>query len=258
MYLVWSASSPRVDPTVELDDLALADVYAYPQCPDGGSWLRANMVSSLDGAASVDGSSLGLSSAPDRRLLGVLRALSDVVIVGAETARSEDYGPTKVRTSLVERRRERGQPDAPRLALVSGSLALDPHARVFGESAGGRPIVITSQASPAERRRALASVAEVVVAGERRVDPLRAVNELRARGLTRQLTEGGPRWLGDLVAAGLVDDLALTLSPTLAGAGASRIVGDAPVTTRPEQPLQLSAVLRDGDTLFTHYRREER
>jgi len=259
MHLLWSASAPMADPATELDVLALAQVYAYPPDRAPRTWLRANMVSSLDGAAAVAGHSLGLSSASDRRLLGLLRALSDVVIVGAETVRAEDYGPTKVHSSLVEQRRGHGQTDAPTLALVSNQLRLDPRARVFGDGAPGRTLVLTSEASPVDLRRTLASVAEVIVAGEQTVDPSRALAELGARGLTRQLTEGGPRWLGQLVAADLVDDLALTVSPTTVATSAPRIVaGDLTVCSGPAQRWQLWAVLRNGDTLFTHYRREHR
>ena len=61
-------------PGDELDLLALADVYAYPR----DRWLRANFVSSADGAAYADGKSGGLSSPDDKRVFGVLRVLADV------------------------------------------------------------------------------------------------------------------------------------------------------------------------------------
>lgn len=65
---------------------SLAAVYAYPdQVNRGRPWLRANMVAGLDGGARLDGLSEGLSSSADKRIFGVLRALADVVLVGAET-----------------------------------------------------------------------------------------------------------------------------------------------------------------------------
>ncbi|NEC72020.1 dihydrofolate reductase family protein, partial [Streptomyces rochei] len=74
----------------------LAAAYAYPE-PDRwtgtGAWLRANMVSTLDGAAQHDGRSQPISGAADMRVFGTLRALADVVIAGAETVRQEGYRP---------------------------------------------------------------------------------------------------------------------------------------------------------------------
>ena len=72
--------------------LDLATVYAYPHRLDR-PWVRANMVSSIDGAGSVDGHSAGLSSPPDKQIFALLRAQADVVLVGAGTARAEAYGP---------------------------------------------------------------------------------------------------------------------------------------------------------------------
>lgn len=84
----------------------LADAYAYPELPSAGAagaggeagdgaWLRANMVSSLDGAGQHDGRSQPLSSEEDMRIFGTLRALADVVVVGAETVRLEGYRPAR-------------------------------------------------------------------------------------------------------------------------------------------------------------------
>src|SRR5246127_3156725 len=78
-----------------LDDPALARLYAYPE--QHGPVLRGNMVGSLDGAAAVDGLSGGLSSPGDRRVFWALRALADVILVGAGTARAEGYHPTRIK-----------------------------------------------------------------------------------------------------------------------------------------------------------------
>lgn len=71
----------------------LADAYAYPLGQD--VWLRANMVSTLDGAAQHDGRSQGISCAADMRIFGTLRGLADAVLVGAETVRMEGYRPAR-------------------------------------------------------------------------------------------------------------------------------------------------------------------
>ena len=73
-----------------LTDAALAALYAYPdQGPPPGRWERANMVASLDGAATIDGRARGLSGEADQQVFAMLRALSDVILVGAGTARAE-------------------------------------------------------------------------------------------------------------------------------------------------------------------------
>ncbi|GAA3358218.1 hypothetical protein GCM10017744_031900 [Streptomyces antimycoticus] len=94
----------------------LADAYAYPEPPHGpsGAFLRANMVSSLDGAAHHDGRSKPLSSDADMRIFGVLRGLADAVVVGAETVRLEGYRPARAREAFAERRRRSARRPRPR------------------------------------------------------------------------------------------------------------------------------------------------
>ncbi|MGW7369327.1 dihydrofolate reductase family protein, partial [Streptomyces sp. NPDC054841] len=119
---------PVTDPTAETTDREwgldeLADAYAYPS--GRGAWLRANMVSSLDGAAQHDGRSQPLSSDMDMRIFGTLRALADVVVVGAETVRQEGYRPARAREAFAARREAAGQGPAPAIAVVTSSLDLD-------------------------------------------------------------------------------------------------------------------------------------
>jgi riboflavin biosynthesis pyrimidine reductase len=233
----------------DLDLSALAAAYAYPR----ERWLRANFVSSADGAAHLDGLSGGLSSAADKRVFGILRVLTDVVLVGAGTARDEGYKPARRRDSLAALRA--GRPAAPPIALVSRSLGLDLAAPLFTEAAAdARTIVITCAASDAGLRAEAAKVADVIVAGDESVDLAAAVTELAGRGLSRVLCEGGPHLLGDLKAAGLVDELCLSLSPVLAGPGASRIVAGQ---HSPARPLALRQVIADDGFLFCRYFAEE-
>ncbi len=233
----------------ELDLLGLAGAYAYPR----EAWLRANFVSSADGAAYVDGRSGGLSSPDDMRIFGVLRVLADVVLVGAGTARAEEYKPARPRPSLASLREGR-QETAP-IALVTRTLGLNLASPLFAEApSSARPIVITCAASDAGLRAETAKVADVIVAGDETVDLAAAVGELRGRGLGRVLCEGGPHLFADLAAAGLVDELCLSLSPILAGPGASRIVAGQ---QQPARPLELRHVLAgDGGFLFASYAAE--
>ena len=235
----------------------LADVYAYPRTgrtEAGGAWLRANMVSSLDGAAHHDGRSQPLSSEADMRIFGVLRGLADAVVVGAQTVRQEGYRPARARDAFAERRAAAGQGPAPAIAVVSASLDLDFTLPLF--TAPLVPtLVVTGAAAPADRvAAAQESGAEVVFAGSGAVvDPARVPGALAERGLRRLLTEGGPRLLGQFVTAGALDELCMTLAPRLTSGDAARIVNgtgvDVPVTMR------LEGVLEEAGFLFTRYRR---
>jgi riboflavin biosynthesis pyrimidine reductase len=229
----------------ELDDAGLAELYACPE----PRWLRANMVSSADGAGYLDGRTEGLSSPADMRLFGVLRVLADVVLVGAGTARIERYKPARRRPPLAALRADR--PPAPPIALVSRKLGLDFATPLFTEAPeDARTIVITCAAAPDDRRAAAAKVADVIVAGDLVVDLTEALSALRARGLGRVMCEGGPHLLGEIAAAGLLDELCLTVSPILAGPGPGRVTAGAPF---PARPMRLEHVLEDGGFLFCRY-----
>lgn len=202
--------------------------------------LRANFVSSLDGAATLQGKSAGLSSDADRALFHLLRSMADVVLVGAGTARAENYGGAKVA--------DRDQP--PPIAVVSKSLDFELAARLFTDTAVP-PIVITCAASPGALRSQLSAVAEVIVAGDADVDLRVALDALAERGLGRVLCEGGPHLLGAVAAAGLLDELCLTLSPMVAGGNAGRIVaGYLPDVV---EPMHLRHVLEEDGHLFLRY-----
>ncbi|WP_214320147.1 pyrimidine reductase family protein [Nonomuraea sediminis] len=235
----------RIHPDIQDNpDIELA--YAYPA---GRPWLRVNMVESADGAAWVKGLSGGLSSKGDRRIFGVLRGLSDVIMAGAATVRTEGYGPAKPRESWKVLRADR--PAAPPIAVVTRRLDLDLGSPLFTE-ASARTIVITCEAAPADRRKDAARLADVIVAGGERVDMTLAVRELHDRGLTRVLCEGGPRLNGQLAAADLVDELCLTISPMLVGGGAARILNGESAQVK----LGLRQVLEEEGVLFCAYTRE--
>ena len=234
----------------ELDLFDLAKAYAYPR----ERWVRANMVTSADGAAYVDGRSTGLSGPDDKRIFGVLRALADVVLVGAGTARAEEYRPALRRPSLASLRA--GRPETPAIALVTRSLGLNLASSLFTDTPpDARTIVITCAASDAGLRARTAKVADVIVAGEESVDLAAALKELKARSMSRVLCEGGPRLLGDLAAAGLLSELCLSVGPTLAGPGASRVIAGQPL---PARPMTLEHVLAGEDGfLFLRYFTQE-
>lgn len=213
--------------------------------------LRVNMVTSLDGAVTLGGLSGGLSSKDDQDLLGRLRMLADVVLVGAGTLRAEGYNGLRLGESRRAWRLAQGLPENPVLAVVSARLDLDP-ANLALADAPVRPIVITRAGAPAERRAALAAVADVLVCGQDEVDLAAAVAALTSRGLCQVVSEGGPQLLGALTAADLVDELCLSVSPLLAGAGAGRITAGVPAV-QAHRLVPKHVLSSDDGFLFLRY-----
>lgn len=230
----------------------LAEAYAYPDVRE--PWLRANMVSTLDGAGQHDGRSQPISGATDMRIFGVLRALADVVLVGAETVRQEGYRPARAREDFVARRQAAGQGPAPVIAIVTAGLDLDFSLPLFVSPLVPTLILTGAGAAPDRVAAAEKAGARVVIAGDGMgVEPARAVRALGDLGMTRLLTEGGPRLLGQLVAAGVLDELCLTVSPMLTAGDAQRIAG-GPTIAVPKR-FELMSLLEETGFLYTRYRR---
>jgi riboflavin biosynthesis pyrimidine reductase len=245
---------------------ALAGLYAYPAGPASSAapWVRANMIASADGAGSLNGRSGGLSGPGDRLAFSVLRSLADVILVGAGTARAEKYRPVKpgeVWPALRD-----GRAPTPPIAVVTTKLGLDLDSPLLASAPeSSRTIVLTTEQCPDERRAAAAAGrADVIVAGADRITPAAMIDALAARGHRRILIEGGPHLLGQITAAGLLDELCLTYSPVLEGGRAGRILIPPyeafPGQERHEGPaawppadLTLAHVLEDSGSLLCRY-----
>ncbi|MFI9827364.1 pyrimidine reductase family protein [Streptomyces sp. NPDC051913] len=238
----------------------LAAAYAYPDsvaAPAEGPrvpWLRANMVSTLDGAAHHDGKSQPISNAADMRIFGTLRGLADVIVVGAETVRQEGYRPARARAEFAEAREAAGQSAAPTIAIVSASLDLDFSLPLFTSPLVPTLILTGAAAAPDRKAAAEKAGARVITAGDGMgVEPARAVQALADLGFTRLLTEGGPRLLGQFVAAGVLDELCLTVAPMLTVGDAQRIAGGPSVAV--PQRFALVSLLEEEGFLFGRYQR---
>jgi riboflavin biosynthesis pyrimidine reductase len=260
LRMVWPEALDDVDPLT-----AYGDDERIP--PAGRPWLLANMIASADGsAADAEGRSGGLGGPADKAVFSAIRAVADVVVAGATTVVTEDYGPARPPAAVRERRRARGQPPAPRIAVVTAALTIDPAQRLFHETADlgiaetgdpvptPRPLVLTVTQADPERRQQLEAVAEVHTVGDAAVEWPRVLALLETvAGAGIVLCEGGPRTIGQLVAADLLDELCLTVSPTLMGGVGPRIaVGPPPPGTR---RLDLTRVLVADDCLFLRYLR---
>lgn len=199
--------------------------------------LVVNMVSSLDGAIALDGLSGGLSGSADKEVFFYLRSIADVILVGAATAKEENYGQPKLSDELRAQRVSRGQPELPRIAVATRSMSIDWSCRLFADpsSPAGLPIVLCPQSTPAELCAPADGIAEIVTAGQGELDFAAALGILASRATRLVLCEGGPRINAELFSAGLVDELCLTLSPALVGGSGPRISG----WTEPQPALRL-------------------
>jgi riboflavin biosynthesis pyrimidine reductase len=212
--------------------------------------LRANMISSVDGASALSGRSGGLGGLADRMVFTVLRSLADVILVGAGTARAEHYGPAAQTQLWAELRGGLGLAPVPPIAVVTASLDLDGCPRLL-DSSPPTILITTAKASP-DRVAALDGRARIVRAGHDQVDVGEAVTALADLGYRQILAEGGPHLLGQLAEADLVDELCLTTSPVLAGGTAGRVVASSDEKAA-TTPLRLVHVLVDNGFLMTRY-----
>lgn len=246
---------PPRGPATVIDDAELERIYRYPESADR-SWLRVNFVSSADGAVSVGGRSHGLSSAADKRLFALIRDLAEVILVGSGTALAEGYKGVRNSEVRADRRARLGLPPVPPIAVVTRRASVPLDSGLLTDTAVP-PIIVTCAAAPADRRRALAEAgADVLVAGADDVDLSAALAGLADRGLRRVSCEGGPTLFGALIAADLVDELCLSLSPLLAGGDADRIA-HGPLPATPHR-FTLASTLLEDDMLFLRYLRADR
>lgn len=240
------------EPAGDVEIAELERLYDYP-----GSlvapFVKVNFVGSADGASTLDGQSDGLSSKADKAIFALGRDLADVIMVGAGTVAIEGYRGVKRTEVRAERRSRLGRSDVPPIAVVTRSCSIEPTSPLITDTVVP-PIVLTCDAAPEDRRIALADAgADVIVAGDTTVDLAHAVDALAERDLLRINCEGGPQLFGELIAAGLVDELCLTVAPLLVSGNASRIAYGLPPVEA--QRLRLASILTEDEFLMLRYTR---
>jgi riboflavin biosynthesis pyrimidine reductase len=222
MRLLVGRGAPR-----DLIEDEVAEAYRPPH----GPWLRANMVTTLDGSATgADGRSGSINNDADHVVFEALRSHADAIVVGAGTARDEGYGPAGVPVVLVSRRAQvpdRLQGRGTLLATCAAAPGLGAAQEQLGDD-------------------------QVLVLGEDAVDLTRLRPSLHERGLASLLCEGGPRLLADLLDAHQVDELCLTTVPSLVGGDHPRILSGPRLDARP----RLAGLLEDDGTLLARWHLE--
>lgn len=200
-----------------------ADLAALYAAPGRDPWLRVNMVSTLDGAATGDTErSDSIHDEADTRVFGVLRSLADVVVVGAGTAAAEGYGPADVPIVLVSRR---GQVPEGLRGAAPGSVLL----------------ATCGAADGLEEARDVLGEDNVLVLGSHSVDLAGLREQLVAQGFVRLHAEGGPHLLRDLLASGVADELCTTFVPRVVAGEHPRITAGPPVDAALDLRLLLEA-----------------
>ena len=248
MHLLLRDGAPLPSPVPVPADAegarALAALYAAPELPPGAVHVRAMMTTTIDGAiAGADGTSGSLHDPDDSFLFSVLRALADVVLVGASTVRAEDYRSVRGREDLLRPSLRPGGAPRPALAIWSRSGELpdyvDPDQPTY--------LLTPSAGAKDAARRSGLPAAQVLAADS----PQEAVEALAARGMRLIQAEGGPSALARLAEAELLDELCFTTAHRTVGGPSPRVLDGAAHETR--WTLE-SLLLGEGATL-SRYRR---
>jgi riboflavin-specific deaminase-like protein len=215
--------------------------------PSGRPYLGVNMVSSLDGKATLDWRTKGLSSDIDRRLFHHLRTQADAVMVGAGTAREERYGRMTKNDELRQKRVNEGLvPDA-LAVVVSGRLDLPPDLPLLNDP-DQRVVIATASEDELPGVQARVEYARV---GDDLPRLMAYLNE--EHGVRSVLCEGGPTLNSHLFAADLVDELFLTLTLKLLGGAAALTIVAGRELVEPLEPNLVSVAEADGE-LYTRWR----
>jgi riboflavin-specific deaminase-like protein len=214
--------------------------------PPGRPYLGINMVSSLDGKATLDWRTKGLSTEVDRRLFHHLRTQADAVMVGAGTAREERYGRMTKNDELRDKRLAEGRTPEALAVVVSGRLDLPPDLPLLNEQE--QAVLIATGVD-----HALANMHAGVEYARVGGDLPRLMAELHERGVRSVLCEGGPTLNSFLFAAGVVDELFLTMNPKVVGGAAALTIVAGRELVEPVE-LDLVSVAEAEGELFTRWR----
>lgn len=233
----------------------LVDLYRWPAERSPSPVVRSNFVSTLDGSVQgLDGRSGSINTASDHRVFALHRALADVIVVGAGTVRGEGYRAVDLQPWQRSLRTAEGLSDFPVLVVITRSLSLDPGIADPPYEHGPVIIVTGADHGGAAVGSFAAAGAEVLATPDPSVDLAWVMAELGRRGLSRVLCEGGPTLHRDLLAAGLLDELSLTLAPSAVGGVGQRSTAGPGLADRADFDLSF-VLLGDDQTLFTSYRR---
>ena len=236
-----------------VDETDLIELFRYPAL-EGRGWLRTNFVMSLDGSVQgPDGRSGTLGTESDQRVFALQRALADAILVGANTVRLEGYRAVDLEPWQLAIREQEGLAPYPALVIISASADLDPAIATPAEGVGGAVMIITTAGKTADDLEPLRSAGITVLEADgTTLDLAQIVDQLAGSGFPRLLCEGGPRLHNELLAAGVVDEVLLTLAPVVVGGQGLRSTSGAALSVPSSFRLQRVLYADDG-ALFTSH-----
>jgi riboflavin-specific deaminase-like protein len=215
----------------------------------GRPFVYVNMISTIDGRSARDGRSSTLGGEADLQRLLDLRTRADAVLIGTGTLRAEGYDRLVRREERRARRREQGLAEDPLAVVLSRSFDVPWDVGLF--QAPDQPVLVYTGPGAGEPPEVPAPVELVRLEVPGLTEMLA---DLHARGVRALLSEGGPTLNGALFAAGVVDELFLTITPLITGDGDEQNIvegGRLPVDVE----LELLEVERAGSELFLRYGR---
>jgi riboflavin-specific deaminase-like protein len=226
----------------------LATIRPGERAPVNRPFVLLNMVTTVDGRATVAGRSGAIGGAGDKAMFGELRCICDAVLIGTGTLRAERYGRLVRDPERRARRAAAGLADDPVAVLFSRTLDLPWDAPLFGVPE--QKVIVACREDAPDPPATGATVTLVRLADPSLAGLLRALRN--SFGVRSVLCEGGPTLNGVLLGEGLLDELFLTLGPMLAGDSAALGLLEGPLLPEPAG-LAVRWVLRHGDELFLRY-----
>ncbi|PSK63073.1 2,5-diamino-6-ribosylamino-4(3H)-pyrimidinone 5'-phosphate reductase [Micromonospora sp. MH33] len=242
---------------VDLDEDELHERYAPTS--ETGYGVRLLGVASIDGLTAVSGSSASLTSPGDQRIYQIVKREADLLLLGAETVRAEQYGPSVMSAPQIARRQANGLHPYPTIAVVTRSLDLDLAGPLFQRHVERhvppRPILIAPAAAVAATTVDFSEHADVLPVGGHDVSLTQAIHVLRARGYRRIVCEGGPSLAAQMVQQGLVDEVCLTIAPKVLAIGGPRVTGGTETSPAPGEWHLRRSLLDEQGNMFLRYTR---
>jgi riboflavin biosynthesis pyrimidine reductase len=226
---------------------ALFEARLGDRAPAARPYLFMNFVATVDGRATHGGNTRALGTAADLQMLLALRTVADAVLIGPGTVRVEGYGRLLGKEERRALRAENGLTPDPPAVVISRSFDVPWDAGLF--AAPDQPVIVYTAVDGVAPD--VAAPVEVVRLDD--YSSAAALADLRRRGVRALLSEGGPTLFRGLLGDGLVDELFLTVTPTVtAGARELAILSGPPL----ESPIELAVqwILRAGEELFLRYR----
>ena len=240
---------------METDLDSLLETYISDIRPEvsGAPWVMLNMISSKNGLATLNGTSGALGGPADKALFRTLRGLADVILVAAETVRTENYSVPVISDRTSQIRASQNRSELPKIAVVTNSLNLNPESTLFS-SRDYHPAILTSKTGLNVGAPSLFKNIEIFQIGESFVDLKKAIPALADTYGPVILVEGGPNLNQQLADLDLFDELCITISPRYSSDPQSKAVTTA--ESYQTGKIALDRELMVGDFAFQRFLRK--